>query len=41
MKKGLFQLQYELDEVRTYTENGADAGAKLYLDDIADERCDG
>lgn len=37
MKKGLFQLQYELDEVRTYTENGADAGAKLYLDDIGDE----
>ena len=37
MKKGLFHLQYELNEVRTYTEKGADAGAKLYLDDIADE----
>ena len=36
MKKGLFQLQYELDDSQRYTEHGSDSGAKLYLDDVED-----
>ena len=36
MKKGLFQLQYELDSDQRYTEQGSDVGAKLYIDDIDD-----
>ena len=36
MKKGLFQLQYELPVVEHYTESGSDAGAKLYTDRIDD-----
>ena len=36
MKKGLFRLQYEIDESRPYTEAGSDKGAKLALDSIDD-----
>ena len=32
MKKGLFQLQYELDAAQPYTESGSAKGAKLYAD---------
>lgn len=35
MKKPLFRLQYELDQ--PYTENGSNAGAKIYTDLIDDE----
>lgn len=34
MKKGLFQLQYELEAVQPYTEHGSDNGAKLFADSI-------
>ena len=37
MKKGLFQLQYELPVGERYTEQGSDAGAKLYIDLVEDE----
>lgn len=37
MKKGLFRLQYELDESKPYTEFGSDAGAKLRVENIENE----
>ena len=37
MKKGLFQLQYELPAGEQYTERGSDHSAKLYLDLVDDE----
>lgn len=37
MKKGLFQLQYELPAADTYTEQGSDTGAKFSVDSIADD----
>ncbi|MBP5527443.1 MAG: sugar transferase [Bacteroidales bacterium] len=33
MKKGLFQLQYEVEDSRRYTEAGSDRGAKLRVDE--------
>lgn len=36
MKTPLFQLQYELDDDRPYTEQGADKGAKLSDDKVVD-----
>lgn len=38
MKTPLFQLQYELPIDERYTESGSDAGAKLYLDLIDDQK---
>ena len=37
MKKTLFQLQYEFDDERAYSEQGAEQGAKLSVADIEDE----
>ena len=37
MKNGLVQLQYEIDPRRPYTEYGSDNGAKLAIDNIADD----
>lgn len=37
MKKGLFRLQYELDNAPTYTERGSDAGAKLRVENIEND----
>ena len=37
MKKGLFQLQYEFDEQKAYSEQGTEQGAKLSASDIEDE----
>ena len=34
MKTPLFHLQYEIEHDEAYTENGADNGAKLSIDDI-------
>ncbi len=41
MRKGLFQLQYELPVGERYTESGSDVGAKIHLDLVDDEvrRC--
>lgn len=36
MKKGLFRLQYEIDDASAYTERGSREGAKLSVDAIAD-----
>ena len=36
MKKGLFQLQYEVEDTRRYTEAGSDRGAKLRVDEGID-----
>ena len=36
MKKGLFRLQYELDDASAYAERGSREGAKLSVEDIAD-----
>ncbi len=38
MKKGLFRLQYELNDSRPYTEQGSDRGAKLAVGDVDDPR---
>lgn len=37
MKTPLFHLQYEIEQDEAYTENGADNGAKLSIDDIDNE----
>ena len=37
MKTPLFHLQYEIEQDEAYTENGADNGAKLSIDDIEDK----
>lgn len=37
MKKTLFQLQYEFDDERAYSEQGTEQGAKLSVADIEDE----
>ena len=37
MKKGLFQLQYEVEDSRRYTEAGSDRGAKLFAGEIEDQ----
>ena len=36
MKKGLFNLQYELDTAQPYTESGSAKGAKLFAGEIED-----
>lgn len=36
MKKGLFNLQYELDSAQPYTESGSARGAKLFAGEIDD-----
>jgi hypothetical protein len=37
MKKGLFRLQYELEDETPYTERGSDAGAKLCVENIEND----
>ncbi len=37
MKKALFQLQYEFEDRKAYSEQGTEQGAKLSVDDIDDE----
>ena len=36
MKKGLFNLQYELDAAQPYTESGSAKGAKLFAGEVED-----
>ena len=38
MKRPLFKLQYELNKAHPYTETGSDAGAKLFLDSIENDK---
>lgn len=38
MKKALFRLQYEIDPVQRYTEEGSDRGAKIVSDKILDDK---
>jgi hypothetical protein len=37
MKKALFQLQYEIEDRKAYSEQGAEQGAKLSADEIGNE----
>lgn len=37
MKKALFQLQYEIEDRKAYSEQGAEQGAKLSVDEIGNE----
>ena len=37
MKKALFHLQYEIEDRKAYSEQGAEQGAKLSVDDIGNE----